>query len=293
MDLHAPLIPEVAAGSAGRHCFGLGSKLRQFSMAWMLLPFVLLIPPIPQRLLALLGVRPEHTTVLVTGYEPFGNMSMNPAEAIARALNRTCTESRSMCVHSLVLPVNRSGAKHVAELLAEGERYDGVIHLGFEQVSKGLRLEIAAANVLATDSGRGWSAEVPCNKTNTTWSEVEEGAPCLLATTAPLDRLIFPLPTRPLTDSQPAAVDRSDSERDGPLELWSRDAGVFYCNEVYYRTLLAVRRGRIPPARSEAGARGEPSLMPAVFVHVPGLSLASVAEGAAFVFEVASRFTNA
>jgi len=41
--------------------------------------------------------------------------------------------------------------------------------------------------------------------------------------------------------------------------MWSRDAGHFYCNEIFYRTLRVVRRMYMKDGR----------LMPVVFVHLP------------------------
>ena len=59
------------------------------------------------------------------------------------------------------------------------------------------------------------------------------GEPCTLATTANLGRLAL-----------------------RPRETWSTSAGDFFCNEVYYRTLRAARRGSVP-------------LVPVAFVHLP------------------------
>eukprot|EP00128_Syssomonas_multiformis_P010709 Colp12_sorted_trinity150504_noHs@16614 len=47
------------------------------------------------------------------------------------------------------------------------------------------------------------------------------------------------------------------------LEAFSRDAGSFYCNQVYFNTLNIVRGKDI-----RCGPRG--ALLPVVFVHVPG-----------------------
>lgn len=44
------------------------------------------------------------------------------------------------------------------------------------------------------------------------------------------------------------------------LELWSRDAGKYYCNEMYYRTLEYIR--------TEAVSASTGALLPAVFIHV-------------------------
>ena len=48
-------------------------------------------------------------------------------------------------------------------------------------------------------------------------------------------------------------------------EVWSRDAGTYYCNELYYRTLYAVRWGQIYP-------ESHPGLLPVLFIHLPEAS---------------------
>ena len=214
--------------------------------------------------------------VLVTGFEPFGNLTNNPAQLVARHLGEERCKAGA-CITALHLPVNRTGVQRVASALRHGARarseYDAVLHLGFESIAKGLRLEIAAANLLAEDhrppGAPGWSADVPCNTTGTGFTPINAAAPCLLATTAPLDRLDLPLPL--------------GQAHQRPLELWSRDASTFYCNEIFYRTLLAVRERRIQPRSGRA------ALLPVLFVHLPPLSLSSVETTAEFLWQLIGR----
>ena len=224
--------------------------------------------------------------VLVTGYDLFDNATVNPAALVAEALNGTCGDS-GVCVEGWVLSVDTSGASRVEKSLTARHRasgsfiseWDAVIHLGLEASSKGLRIELAAANVLAVARGQPgagvWSAEVPCNKSGTVYREIHPGAPCLLASTIPLDQVTMQDgPTPPL-----------------PLELWSRDAGTFFCNEILYRTLHAIRSLHLQPVSWPArGSATEPRdamplarLLPAVFIHLPLLSTADVATSSAFV----------
>ena len=134
--------------------------------------------------------------VLVTGFGAFGNVTANPAERVAQQLNGSCVEDE-ICFIGRVLPVTREGAMELASELEivpiEGSaEYDSIIHLGVEVVATGIRLEIAAANVLATNRSGIWSASVPCSKSlapNRSFADIVEGGPCLLATTAPLDRV--------------------------------------------------------------------------------------------------------
>merc|ERR1712087_244669 len=161
-------------------------------------------------------------------------------------------------------------------------RWHAVVHLGFESAAKGLQLEIAASNVLAVPNVHTWSADVPCNKSGTARKAIDEDAPCLLATTAPLDRLAMPLPAR---------------SKSPPPELWSRDAGSFFCNEVYFRSLHAVRSSmvRVPCAElagCEHGVGTPPRLLPVVFVHLPLPTVAGVEDGAAFIKQLLHVLTS-
>lgn len=60
-----------------------------------------------------------------------------------------------------------------------------------------------------------------------------QGTPCVLPTTAPVSYLDL----HDLT----ALLDSSGHGDLVSLETWSRDAGAYYCNEQFYRTLHAIR----------------------------------------------------
>jgi len=215
----------------------------------------------------LLDLTNEPFHVLLTGFGPFGGFRHNPTSAIARRLSSTCDDVDIMprpgdrssgeagarlrvCWRSEVLPVNRTGAVWTTQHLQgfaqrqEALPYDAVIHTGLEDFAKGLMLEIAGANVQAE------SDDQPA---------VRSG-PDLLATTVNLGWLSV---KRLATVSAPRLVSSSDA-----VEMWSRDAGTFYCNEVYYRTLEYVRSNLIA---SRTGA-----LLPVLFVHVQKASATPV-----------------
>ena len=84
-----------------------------------------------------------------------------------------------------------------------------------------------------------------------------------------------------------------------PTELWSRDAGVYYCNEAYYRALYEVRAKRIPPASAAPAAARSPKttrgprhrqtpLLPLMFVHLPAAETTSVDASAAVIRHIAT-----
>lgn len=175
------------------------------------------------------GAAAPSSEVLVTGFVEFDGVE-NPSKVAARALNGSLVGPRGAAarIFAELLPVSTIGASWAAAALAT-RPFKAVVHLGLEESSRDLRVEIAGHNVLGAGDD-GSCATTPAIP----------GAPCVLATTAPLGRLVL--------------VD----------EEWSTDAGVFFCNEAYYRTLARVRG-------HDGGApvTGERGLVPVVFVHLP------------------------
>ena len=225
--------------------------------------------------------------VLITGYQAFGNMTTaNPAEVVARSLDGVC--DGKVCFEGRTLPVDRYGASSTALALerlpmdSHHPTYDAILHLGFESIAKGLMFEIAAANVLAVNKSGGWSANVPCNKSQanalqneTVYADIVDGGPCLLATTMPLDHL---------------SLD-ANSSLGSPGEFWSRDAGTYYCNEIYYRSLYAVRSRRIAPAH--LGPDERIAALPVAFMHLPPLERSDASTSAGMVKELAAAIVGA
>jgi hypothetical protein len=126
--------------------------------------------------------------VLTTGWGPFLNFTTNPSMFASLALDGTCVDADTdhpvahfqMCFHGLVLPVNRTGVmvvQHMLENSAGHFGFDAILHMGLENSAKGLKLEVAAANFRANDTG-GPSTEPAI-----------DGAPFLQPTTAHLGRL--------------------------------------------------------------------------------------------------------
>ena len=160
---------------------------------------------------------------------------------VASALDKKCVPSEiednpgfEVCFSSLLLPVNETGATRPAEVLLSGgaQNFDAVVHMGLENGAKGLKLETVGANALGSRMSERFPA-IP-------------GAPSLLPITADLSNLMIPK----LLD-------------DLGQEIWSRDAGLFFCNEVLYRTMHAIRSTPLI-------LRGTKStLLPAIFIHLP------------------------
>eukprot|EP00123_Amoebidium_parasiticum_P006193 comp17208_c0_seq1/m.16154 comp17208_c0_seq1/g.16154 ORF comp17208_c0_seq1/g.16154 comp17208_c0_seq1/m.16154 type:complete len:216 (-) comp17208_c0_seq1:172-819(-) len=201
------------------------------------------------------------------------NFTHNPSEEVAKKLNGHCAEYHNircaqhpfrLCIEGVPIPVNDAGAMFVADKLRKTNKthhWDGIIHLGLEDYARGLKLETVAANVKAVAGG-----------------QLVPGKIEVLPTTADLScMLVSEMVSTVLADviGQNAANEMID-------ESWSRDAGTYYCNEVYFRTLHAVRLGAIHPPRS-------PGLVPVLFVHLPNTTTVPFADSARLVALVAAH----
>ena len=220
-------------------------------------------------------------TVLFTGFGQFLNFSTNPTMEMAQYFQQNpCwevgflpppgsadadwTAAIGMCFEAHVLPVNRTGAmwttNHLDGLLSNGSTlpYHAILHTGLEDTAKGLKLEVAASNQMANDTG-GPSTQpaIP-------------GAPALLPTTVNLGWIALG------TLAQGAGPYLTNE-----TELWSRNAGDYYCNEVLFRTLNIVRERHVT---STAGP-----LLPAMFVHAPAPATTTLQENVAVVKQVAAH----
>lgn len=193
--------------------------------------------------------KPCEQRVLVTGFEKFRNMTFeNPSKAAAIALNGSCSDA--YCVESVVLSVDEAGMRVAASRL---RGIAAVLHLGYENSAKGLRLEVAAKNLKAGDDVPHRGVDVMCSDAQPAVPD----APCIEATTAPLDRMVL------------ASLRANET-----TEIWSRDPGAFFCNQLYYTTLQTIRSNQMLVPEIRCGRHTEkvqPALIPAIFVHLPPL----------------------
>jgi hypothetical protein len=236
--------------------------------------------------------------VLLTGFGPFKNFTINPSGDVARLLNNTCTlampssqptiatsltSSYLVCFHSVVLPVNHTGSGMVSGWLEESggiAPWDAILHMGLEDVAKGLRVETAALNNLADDIPDDPRME-RCMTNHTPFNPL---GGCIVPVTVDLSDLSLPS----------HLIERLRSR-----EFWSRDAGTYYCNETLYRTLHTIRNMRIKGRRHKQPSHrlainsivtsSLPSLIPAMFVHLPNEDVLSVQEDADVIVHLASQ----
>ena len=201
--------------------------------------------------------------VLLTGYAAFDRKSDNPSGDIAKALNGTCTQH--FCIESLVLSVDTHGASVVSKLLSatNSSKWDAILHMG---------------------------EDIPAMFTHTTHAHIELAAYNVKSHTSLLHRANTSTSSWPSNklikeaqDILPATADASSLAAVAalPSVIWHRDAGEYYCNEVFFRTTYAVRHGRIrPPSRGGGeGSAATTALLPSLFMHVPPPDVLPVATG--------------
>ena len=147
----------------------------------------------------------------MTGFEPFASHEENISQQIIDSLS-----SESQKFYSLetdLLTVDEKGSRRTSERINKGEKFHAILHLGFSESTKNIRLERLAKNQ--------YKMEIPDNSGRQITKGVIENVPrTLLETNSPINEL-----NEVLNHSREV--------------IWSNDAGGFVCNETYFRTLLS------------------------------------------------------
>lgn len=86
-----------------------------------------------------------HPRILLTGFEPFGGIPVNPTEKIVRALEKEAREKGITGLDVRVLPVTADASDIINELLTN--EYDFVVHLGLHGKIDDFALERVAINL--------------------------------------------------------------------------------------------------------------------------------------------------
>lgn len=179
-------------------------------------------------------------TVLVTGFERFGEHAANPTEQIVEALPDMIAGAR---VVTSVLPVEFGRSAEVAVRLVAEHSPDAVVLTGLAAGRRAITPERVALNVrdIAEEGVADNTGAAPRDQ------PVVEGGP---------DGIFATLPNRTIVERLLAAGI--------PAEL-SATAGTFVCNETMYAVLHSLR----------PQGRGAPT---AGFVHVPGVDVLPLSE---------------
>jgi pyroglutamyl-peptidase len=169
-------------------------------------------------------------TILVTGFDRFGELPFNPTQALVEQLAREPPETNGVALSCRVLPTEFDAAARTIETLIRDVRPAVVLGFGVSIRRDNICLERFALNLddaaIADNAG--------CIRRGV---EIEPGAPAALKTNVDI-----------------AAVLGRLGEEGVPAEI-SNHAGTFVCNHVYYRALRTLATERL---RTRC-----------LFVHVP------------------------
>ena len=171
--------------------------------------------------------------ILVTGFEPFDGLAVNPSQAIVEALARTASTSSGIELMTEILPTEfRAAGDRIVALIRELQP-EAVVSLGLAASASAIRLERVALNL--NDSAR------PDNGGDlATGRLIDPDGPIGYWSTLPLDDMLAALKGREI----PAII--------------SNHAGAYVCNHVFYT------------ARRELEQLGRET--PCGFIRVPLLS---------------------
>ncbi len=161
--------------------------------------------------------------ILVTGFEPFAGLDVNPSQAIVESLaGSTSTPSGIELVTEILRTEFRAAGARIVALIREHQP-DAVVSLGLAASASAIRLERVALNLndsLRPDNGGDLARGRP----------VDPAGPIAYWSTLPLDGMLAAL-----------------KERDIPAVI-SNHAGAYVCNHVFYTARREIERlGRETP----------------------------------------------
>ena len=176
--------------------------------------------------------------VIVTGFEPFGNFTVNPSWETARVLNRR--EIKSFKIKSFKIPLEYREIKDKIESLIDKHEPSVLISLG-QSPHPVISLEKVALNFAdLTESN------TPYNCGSRPFDELlEVSAPAAYFTNLPVRKILNRL-----------------RENKIPSEI-SYNAGTFGCNQIFFSTMNKIIKDKL---KIIAG-----------FIHVPSLPAQAVA----------------
>ncbi len=161
--------------------------------------------------------------LLLTGFEPFGEMPANPSQLIVEALAQDLRGFGNLeGLTAAILPVEFAAAGERIRALIEDARPDVILMLGVAAKRDTIGLERIALNLDDTPARPDNAGHAPDGM------PIEPGGPLALAATLPLVELRAAL----------AAV--------GVSVAISNHAGAYVCNHVFYVALRTVERLGLP-----------------------------------------------
>lgn len=189
--------------------------------------------------------------VLVTGFGPFGDVTVNPTALVVDALEMEGVTTRLISVS--IQDVDEFIVSEMEPLLRHASGPISILHLGVAELGTSFRLESTAWNecTFRIPDGRG---------SQPVGQPICANGPASRRSTAPLEHIA-------------ACATRNDGETHGNVRVEiSEDPGRYVCNYLYYRSLQAI---------AEIGADAK-----AVFAHVPPLDQVGIEDQVSFVESV-------
>lgn len=166
------------------------------------------------------------TTILVTGFEPFGGMPVNPTEQLVSALDEAAVPG--VTLHTAVLPVAYDECANVVRDLLDRHEPDAVIACGLAAGRTAVTPERIAVNVKDTASDQSIADNTGRRPSD---EPIAPDGPDGLFSTLPVREIVVALQAAGI----PAAI--------------SNTAGTYICNNTMYAVLDHLRRaGRNVPA---------------------------------------------
>jgi pyroglutamyl-peptidase len=182
--------------------------------------------------------------ILISGFEPFGKMKVNPTEELLKEAERFSIDGAD--IETILLPVNYDECADILINKLEETKPDVVISCGLAAGRAAITPERIGINVKDTGSGDPY----PDNKGNIP-------ADVLIDSDGP-DGLFSTLPNR--------LIEKNLKALKIPAAI-SNSAGTFICNNTLYAVLNHIRKNKLPikagfihfPASTEMAAQN-PSL---------------------------------
>ncbi len=157
--------------------------------------------------------------LLLTGFDPFGGESINPASEAVLDLDGKTINGCKIIAEEIPTVYGKSAEK-VKELI-DGERPDVVLHIGQANGTHGIRVERVALNI---DDAR-----IEDNEGNKPEDEIiVDDGPTAYWTTIPTRRIV------------------EEVKEEGIPSYLSYSAGTFVCNHVIYSTADHVEKNDLP-----------------------------------------------
>ncbi|KAJ3295990.1 Pyroglutamyl-peptidase 1 [Rhizoclosmatium sp. JEL0117] len=206
--------------------------------------------------------------IIVTGYGPFRDITDNPSDLIAqqvaaRLRNTNLFSTDADAVSNFTVSVSHEG---LAEFYAAADdtlnspTLSHIVHIGVHAASTKVNFELVGYNVTSESGLAQAMAKKRAAAAAATNEAVNDDKEAEDLSSGKIDQ--SPLAQDLLPSTFPVHLDEFDDWMSTQTKAaWSRDAGWYYCNEIYYSTLLRVRKLR--------KANKERPLVKVIFVHVP------------------------